>query len=250
MPPEQTEIIDCLAMRLFRKGIVAIIVSGLLMGALPLPASADDLYELQELVDEARLVFETFFRHPDMGWLRDHLKDAKGLFIMPGLTEGGYILGASHARGVFLVRDEQTNRWSEPAFYRVVGGSLGLQIGISTSKAIVLVMTDKGKESLLGTTFIFGPALTVAAGPVGRSVGAGVSSQLAADFITYARAKGAIISLSLGGTVVAVRDRAHETYYGQPVEPPQILLNDEIRNWYSSRLRKALTLATGGKWER
>ena len=221
--------------------ITSIILCALLACTIARPASADDLYELHELVDDARLTFDRFARDPDMRWLRKYLQDAKGVMIMPGLTEGGYIVGASHARAVFLVREEETNEWSEPAFYRLIGGSLGLQIGISESAAIVLVMTEKGKESLLSSTFVVGPALTVAVGPVGRGVSGGVSDHLAADFITYARAKGAIISLSLMGTAVAVRHRAHEIYFGKPVEPPDILLNGTATNWYSARLRRALS---------
>jgi lipid-binding SYLF domain-containing protein len=55
--------------------------------------------------------------------------------------------------------------------------------------------------------------------------------------------------LTLGGTVVAVRDDAHALYYGKPVTPPDILVAGTAHNWYSARLRKALTRATGGQWE-
>jgi lipid-binding SYLF domain-containing protein len=220
-----------------------------LIGVGSSPSVAEDLSELQELVDEARLTFEHFVRHPDLDWLRSHLKEAKGLLISPAVTKAGYVVGATHANGLFLVRDDETNRWSEPAFYRVVGGSVGIQIGIARSEAVVLVMTERGKQSLLSSTFIFGPGLTVAVGPLGRSMSGGISSSLAADFVTYARSRGAMARLTLGGTVVAVRDEAHALYYGKPVTPPDILVAGTAHNWYSARLRKALTRATGGQWE-
>lgn len=232
-----------------RAACVAMILLAMLLGVVATPSAADDLTELQQLVDDARLTFEQFFRDPDLDWLRSHLKEAKGLIILPAVTKAGYVLGATHATGLFLVRDEETNRWSEPAFYRAVGGSVGFQIGIARSEALVLVMTERGKQSLLSSIFVFGPGLTVAVGPLGRSVSGGVSSSLAADFVTYAHSKGAMASLTLGGMVVAVRDDAHEVYYGRPVTPPDILLADATRNWYNARLRKALTNATGGQWK-
>ena len=56
-------------------------------------------------------------------------------------------------------------------------------------------------------------------------------------------------SLTLGGMVVAVRDDAHALYYEKPVTPPDILVAGTAQSWYSARLRKALTRATGGQWE-
>jgi lipid-binding SYLF domain-containing protein len=227
----------------------AVIFLAALLGMPPLPSGADELSELQELVDEARLTFERFVRHPDLDWLRSHLKEAKGLLILPAVTRAGYVLGAVHASGLFLVRDEESNRWSEPAFYRAVGGSVGFQIGMARSEALVLVMTDRGKQSLLSSTLVFGPGLTVAIGPLGGSISGGVSSSLAVDFVTYASSKGAMASLTLGGTVVAVRDEAHALYYGKSVTPPDILVAGAAHNWYSARLRKTLTRATGGQWD-
>ena len=227
----------------------AVILLIVLIGLAPSPGVAEDLSDLQELVDEARLTFEHFVRHPDLDWLRSHLKGAKGLLILPAVTKAGYVVGATHATGLFLVRDDETNRWSEPAFYRAVGGSVGIQIGIARSEAVVLVMTERGKQSLLSSTLIFGPGLTVAVGPLGRSISGGISSSLAADFVTYSSSRGAMAGLTLGGTVVTVRDEAHALYYGKPVTPPDILVAGTAHNWYSARLRKALTRATGGQWE-
>jgi lipid-binding SYLF domain-containing protein len=58
---------------------------------------AEDLSDLQELVDESRLTFEHFVRHPDLDWLRSHLMEAKGLLILPEVTKAGYVVGATHA---------------------------------------------------------------------------------------------------------------------------------------------------------
>jgi len=229
--------------------ISAIFLSWILICIIPPPVPAQDLYEVQKLVDDARLTFARFASHPNMTWLRAHIKEAKGLFIIPRATEAGYIIGGSLAHGVFLVRDEKTGSWSQPAFYTVVGGSFGLQFGVLRSQALVLVMTQKGLESLLGTTFVFGPGISVAVGPVGGGVSGGMTPGLATDFVTFARAKGAMINLSLGGSIVTVKDKAHRVYYGEEFDPADILLSGKVNNWYSDRIRKALTEATDGDWQ-
>lgn len=220
-----------------------------LMGVVPSPSAADELSELQELVDEARLTFEYFSRDPKLNWLSPHLKEAKGLLILPAVTKAGYFFGATHATGLFLVKDAATNRWSEPAFYQVSGVSVGVQIGMARSEALVLVMTERGKHSLLNGTFIIGPGLTVAIGPVGESISGGVSSSLAADFITIAKSKGAMAGLSLGGVIVSGREQAHEHYYGKRLTASDIFAAGFSGNWYSTRLQKALTRGTEGQWE-
>ena len=92
-----------------RAACCAVILVAALLGVAPEPSVAEDLSDLQELVDEARLTFEHFNSHPDLDWLRSHLKEAKGLLILPAVTKAGYVLGATHATGLFLVRDDGTS---------------------------------------------------------------------------------------------------------------------------------------------
>ncbi len=233
---------------MLRKLFGTLFLAGLLGCVTPLSAFPQELTDLRKLVDEARLTFENFVRNPGHSWLQDNVKHAKGIFIMPSLGEAGYIVGGSLGNGVLLLRDEKTGAWSEPAFYRLVGGTFGLQIGASISEILALVMTKRGVESLLGSTFLLGAGASVAVGPVGGGISGGVSPRVATDFLTFASSKGAMVNLSLGGTIVAVRGDAHEVYYGEPVSPKDILIDRNVSNWYSVRIRKAATVATGGEW--
>ena len=108
------------------------------------PATAGDTAKQQVLVDKARITVNNFAADPDMAWFRNHVKDAKGLLIVPGLLKGGFVWGGSGGRGVLLVRDEKTSEWSEPAFYSMGSVSWGLQIGGKKSEVIMMVMTRKG----------------------------------------------------------------------------------------------------------
>lgn len=62
------------------RGIVRLWLVGLLLVLQPGPASAGDLFDLQELVDEARLTFARFVGHLGMTWLRDRVREARAVF--------------------------------------------------------------------------------------------------------------------------------------------------------------------------
>ncbi|MFQ5992194.1 MAG: lipid-binding SYLF domain-containing protein [Nitrospiraceae bacterium] len=224
-------------------------LTGLLMTSAATPALGADIFELKELVDEARLTLARFVGNPNMIWLRDHIKEAKGIVIVPRWGEAGYVIAGSYGRGVFLARDEETGRWSEPAFYTFVGGSFGLQIGAKTSESLALVMTQNGVDAMLSSTFVAGVGATVAAGPFGGDVSGGTAPNLSADIISFANSKGAFIGLAVGGTSVFTADESNRTYYGKPVIPADILVKGEISNSYSARIRATADKADEGMWQ-
>ena len=233
---------------MFRKTVCSIFLAVSLGFLTPLSAFPQQLTDLRKLVDDARLTFENFVGNPGQSWLQNNVKFAKGIFLMPSLGEAGYIVGGTLGNAVLLLHDQETGQWSEPAFYRLVGGTFGLQIGASDSEVLGLVMTQRGVESLLQSTVLLGAGATVAVGPVGGGISGGVSPRIATDFLTFASSKGAMVNLSMGGTLVAVRGDAHEVYYGERISPKDILIDRKVSNWYSDRIRKAATEAAGGKW--
>src|SRR3712207_6479210 len=112
---------------------------GLLLAFGMLGLAARDLHaegEQQRLVDQARLVAEEFLQNPEYERMRVYVQNAYGVLIVPDLLKGGFIVGGEYGTGVLLVRDSQTGLWSEPAFFDIYGGSLGLQLGGQKMDAI------------------------------------------------------------------------------------------------------------------
>ena len=73
-----------------------------------------------------------------------------------------------------------------------------------------------------------GVDLSVAAGPVGRSVEADVTP--VATVYSYSRSQGLFAGISLEGTAIVARDEANAEYYGKSVTPADILsgrVNDD-----------------------
>ena len=128
---------------------VTMIVSFVVCMTMAMPAMATDQADAQGLVDKARITFGEFVSDKQYSWFQEHLKYAKGLLIYPQVLKGGFIVGGSGGTGVLVVRAENTNEWSQPAFYTIGSVTLGLQIGGEASQIIVMAMSQKAIDSLL-----------------------------------------------------------------------------------------------------
>ena len=179
-----------------------------------------------KLVTEAQTTLSNFMRDPDQTWIHDNIGRAKALLIVPQIVKAGFIFGGSGGQGVLVARNGKA--WAGPAFYDLATASVGFQAGVEVSEAIIVVMTDKGLNSLLATTFKVGGDASIAAGPVG----AGAKSTVTADLVSFTRSKGVYGGLNLDGTVVHANADFNGQFYGAKgkVLPPDIL----VRHTYKS----------------
>ena len=145
-------------------------------------------------------------------------------------------------QGVLVARNGKT--WAGPAFYDLATASVGFQAGVEVSEAIIVVMTDKGLNSLLATTFKVGGDASIAAGPVG----AGAKSTVTADLVSFTRAKGVYGGLNLDGTVVHANGDFNGQFYGAKgkVLPPDILIKHTYKSAKATPLLNAVA-KVGGK---
>jgi len=199
--------------------------------------------EQQKLVADADKVLSNFLRDPDMKWLQQNISRSKALIIAPEILKAGFIFGGSGGRALVVARDPGSGKWVGPAFYVLATGSVGFQAGISVSEGVTMVMTDKGFNSLLATSFKMGGDASVAAGPVG----AGAKSDIVADLITFNRAKGVYGGINFDGTVVTAADDWNQAYYGSKVLPPDILVRKTVSNKGADALLSHVTAATAKK---
>ena len=195
--------------------------------------------EPDNLVSEARTTLNNFLRDPDQTWIQQNLDRAKAVMIAPQIVKAGFIFGGSGGRAVLVAKDGRT--WTGPAFYDLATASVGFQAGIEVSEAIIVVMTDKGLNSLLASSFKIGGDASIAAGPVG----AGAKSTVTADLISFTRSKGVYGGLNLDGTVVHSNVGWNNAYYGgSNVLPPDILIRKTATSPKSSALLAEVAKAT------
>jgi len=207
--------------------------------AVSLSSAAFAQSEQRKLVSAATLTLAGFLNDPDMRWLRNNFTRAKAILIAPTITKAGFIIGGSGGRALVLARNEKTGKWVGPAFYVLATGSVGFQAGVSVSETVSLVMTEKGLDSLLSSSFKFGGDVSVAAGPIGT----GAQSDLVADFVSFSRSKGIYGGLSLDGTVASTADSWNRLYYGKAVTAPDILIRESVHQKQANELINVVAAA-------
>jgi len=211
----------------FKQWLATALVAGAAIG---FTATAAAQNEQQVLVNQAQTTLSNFMRDPEMKWLQQNIGRAKAVLIAPEIVKAGFIVGGSGGRGVLVARNG--GKWVGPAFYTLATASVGFQAGIAASEMVTLVMTEKGMNSLMASSFKFGADASVAAGPVG----AGAKSDVTADLIAFSRSKGVYGGINLDGTVVSSNDDWNKAFFGKPALPPDILIKGAVSSKGADKL--------------
>jgi len=186
-----------------------------------LTAVASDREDDVSRTQKAAQVFQEIMNTPDQGIPSDLLESAKCIAIIPGDKKFAFVFGGSYGRGLATCRTE--HGWSAPLFVAIDGGSVGYQIGGSSTDLVMLFMNDHALHSLLSDKFKLGADASVAAGPVGRNAAAGTDLKLNAEILSYSRSKGVFAGVSLNGAVMQADKSGDKAMYGDDVNRHEIL---------------------------
>ncbi|MFY9690232.1 MAG: lipid-binding SYLF domain-containing protein [Candidatus Acidiferrales bacterium] len=184
-------------------------------------AVASDREDDVNRTHKAAQVFQEIMNAPDQGIPQGLLESAKCIAIIPGDVKFAFIFGGNYGRGLATCRT--SHGWSAPMFVAIDGGSVGYQIGGSSTDIVLLFMNDHALHSLLSDKFKLGADASVAAGPVGRNASAGTDLKLNAEILSYSRTKGVFAGVSLDGAVVQADKSGDKAMYGDDVDRHQIL---------------------------
>ena len=96
--------------------------------------------------------------------------DKSACVVLPSVKKAGFIVGGEYGRGAITCRSGQDLRgpWSAPAMFALEGASVGFQVGGEATDLVLLIMNDKGAESVMSSKVKIGADASAAAGPVGR----------------------------------------------------------------------------------
>lgn len=213
------------------------------------PLMAKDNEPAQRL-DSAASVFSEIMAAPDKGIPQEMLEHAHCIVIVPDLKTGAFIVGGKYGKGVLSCRNQGAPGWSAPATVRIEGGSVGFQIGGSSTDLIMLVMNARGMDKLLSDKFTVGGEASVAGGPVGRTATAQTDAQMHADILSWSRSQGLFAGISLQGATLRPDLDDNETLYGAKLGSRAIVTKGravpasgakliEMLNKYSFREEKA-----------
>ena len=211
-------------------------------------ARAADKVEAQAIVDMSKGALTDLMGDEHFSWLKEYLKNAKGVLIFPQVLKGGFVLGGSGGTGVLMMRNSDTGTWSDPAFYTLGSVTFGFQAGGEAAEVVMVAMTRKAIDSLLVSSLKLGGDASVAIGPVGGGAKGSVTiPEVTADFVSFTKTKGLYAGFNLEGSVLEVRDSLNASYYGKNVKPGAILVDKTVTNPGADGLRAALQKETSGK---
>jgi lipid-binding SYLF domain-containing protein len=174
------------------------------------------------------------------------LADAEGIAIVPHMVRGAFVVGLQHGRGVLLVRDAAGN-WQPPSMIQISGGSIGYQIGVQSTDLILVFRTPQSVANLMSRTIKVGVDASAAAGPVGRQASASTDLVMQAEILSYSRARGAFVGVSIDGSSISLDPAAQAALY-QPngVVPGSAVQLVQMVTAYSSGAAVAPTVASPG----
>jgi len=169
-------------------------------------------------LDESATILSEVMSAADKGIPQELIENAHCIVVVPGLKTAAFGIGGKYGKGYVSCRNKGGAGWSAPGAVRIEGGSVGFQIGGSSTDVVMLVMSEKGADKLLASKFTLGAEGSVAAGPVGRTATAQTDAQLHADILSWSRSQGLFAGVALEGATLRQDLDDNATLYGKKLE--------------------------------
>ena len=150
---------------------------------------------------------------PDKGIPRDLLDKSACVVVLPSVKKAGFIGGP----------------WSAPAMFALEGASVGFQVGGEATDLVLLIMNDKGAESVMSSKVKIGADASAAVGPVGRTTSAETDAVMKAKILTWSKARGVFGGVSLEGSTLRSDDGANKSLYGKEMSAKEIVREGQAK---------------------
>jgi len=198
-------------------------ISAAITLAISLPAFAAD--KVDKRLTESTEVLKAVVGQTG-GIPKGALDKAICVLVFPRVKKVGIGVGVSYGRGVLLCRTgaQMNGKWSAPAMYSLDTGSIGAQLGGSSTDYVLLVMNQQSANKVLSGKLKLGSDASANAGPSGATAVA-----TTVDIYTYSRAKeGLFAGASLGSASMEADNDANHELYGKSVDGPQIVRDGQV----------------------
>ncbi len=200
---------------------------------LPMPAQEREKDRLEQCGE----VLKDILHVPD-NIPQDLLDKAECVIVFPAVKKAAFVIGGSYGRGAMVCRSGEkfTGPWGAPAMFRLIGGSVGFQIGGEETDYVLLVMNPRGASSILKSKVRLGGEASVAGGPKGRTASAMTNEVMRAEVLTYSRARGLFAGVSLEGANLQADGDANEQIYGRKISAREIVREGKASTPASAKL--------------
>jgi lipid-binding SYLF domain-containing protein len=169
-------------------------------------------------------VLKEIFGMPD-SIPKDLLDRAECVIVFPSVKKVAIGVGGSYGKGAIACRGGEAfdGPWGPPSMFVLEGGSVGFQLGGTSTDFILLVMNNKGADSVLSSKVKLGADASAAAGPKGRTAAASTDIVMRAEMLSYSRARGLFAGVSLEGSTLREDGDANEAVYGRKLSAREII---------------------------
>ena len=211
-----------------------------------LPLIAGDKEKLNERLEDCGTVMKEILGMPD-SIPKDLMDKSVCVMVIPAVKKGAFIFGASYGRGAITCRggDDFSGPWSSPAFFKLLAGNVGFQIGGQETDFVLLVMNDGGVKAILKGKVKLGADASVALGPMGRTADAQTNGMMQAEVLSYSRARGVFAGVALEGANLEEDNEANKAVYGSEFSAMDIVRRGKVKSPASAQLfLSILTKAT------
>jgi SH3 domain-containing YSC84-like protein 1 len=130
--------------------------------ALPVLAQS----KVDQRLSQSTAVLNNILDKPN-GIPKSLLDKADCVLVYPSVKKVGVGLGVGYGKGVLVCRSGKTmnGNWGAPVMYTLDTGSLGAQLGSTSTDYVLLVMSQNGADKVLSGKVKLGSDATAAAGP-------------------------------------------------------------------------------------
>jgi SH3 domain-containing YSC84-like protein 1 len=177
----------------------------------PADDPSEDVKTARKRAASAAKVFDSMMGKADRAIPQTILDKAEAVIIVPGVIRAAFGVGGRGGRGI--VSRRTANGWSEPAFIKIGGGSYGLQIGVTKTDYILLVMNESGLNGLMTDGFELGGEAGAVAGPIGREAGASTNPTVNAELLSYSKSRGLYAGVALKGIRIYADNNLNQKVY-------------------------------------
>ena len=183
----------------------------------------------QKRLENSGVVMQEIMNIPD-NIPHDVMKKAECVIVFPSVLKAAFVVGASYGRGAMLCRTGKDfhGPWGAPAMMALEGGSVGFQIGGQATDLVLLIMNDRGAQSILSSKVKLGGDASIAAGPVGRDASADTDAFMRAEILSYSRTRGIFAGVSLEGSTLRPDDDATADVYGRKLTAREIVIEGRV----------------------
>jgi SH3 domain-containing YSC84-like protein 1 len=181
-------------------------------------AQDDKQDKLEDRAKSAAHVLANLVSDPKNAPPNKLLRSAVCIAIIPSVKTAAFVVGGQAGYGLASCRIG--NGWSLPTYISLKAGSVGFQVGGSATDVALIFTHDDAPKLIAGSNFEIGSQASVAAGPVGSTIGANTDFKEGSSIYSYStKGAGLFAGVSVAGSSVHTDSKGNRTAYPEGLVP-------------------------------